>query len=83
METKTYPAIGKPMLSELPPLNVTVEALCRCSRNWPEALGGSKVFEDIKLIRRIKTNSNAKGWQWSHPEVETYFTWEVVSWRFR
>jgi hypothetical protein len=66
---------------KLPPIGVVVEALCRCNRNWPEALGGKKVFEETKFIRRILTKQNTQGWQWSHPEIITYFTWEVVSWR--
>jgi hypothetical protein len=67
---------------ELPPFGVVVKALCRCSRDWPKALGGSKVMEDTFFIKRIKTKSNAQGWHWSNSDIETYFTWQVVSWSF-
>lgn len=32
-------------------------------------------------LAEIATKSNSIGWQWSHADVETYFTWEVVSWK--
>lgn len=67
--------------SSLPPIGVVVEALCCRKTNWPSALGGTKVTEEKHLVRRIKTNDNAKGWQWSHPELKTYFTLEVLSWQ--
>lgn len=67
---------------QYPPIGVVVEAQCRCSQNWPAALGGAKVHEQTTKIRRIKTNSNSRGWQWSHPEIETYFQWEVLTWKY-
>ena len=53
----------------LPKLNVIVKAICKRA-------DGSK---EVHLIRRIKSKENAQGWQWSHAEIDTYFTLEVIS----
>jgi hypothetical protein len=67
---------------ELPPIGVVVEALCRCSRDWPKALGGSKVLEEVMEIRRIKVNDNSRGWVWSDKDIRTTMAWNVIWWRF-
>lgn len=53
----------------LPPINQIVKAICK-------RVNGSK---EEHLIRRIKSKDNAKGWHWSHSEINTYFTLEVIS----
>ena len=58
---------------DLPEINKVV--LATCKRNNGEI--------EEHLIRRISTNYTQKGWQWSHPEIRTYFTLEVSSWKDR
>jgi len=65
-------------LNQLPAIGLTVKALCRCNINRPKALGGSSIIEKTVLIRRIKSKSNSQGWQWSHKDIETYFTWGSI-----
>jgi hypothetical protein len=67
---------------ELPPMNVEVEALFRYSKDWGKILGEHSVREEIGLTRRIPSNDNSKGWQWSDPEIKTYSTGEVIWWRY-
>jgi hypothetical protein len=56
---------------ELPPINKVVTATCKRANG------------DIEThhIRRIKTKDTAKGWQWSHATINTYFTPEVLNWK--
>jgi len=35
------------------------------------------------LTRRIPVKDNSRGWVWSHHEIKTTSTGEVVWWRFR
>lgn len=60
----------KAEVKNLPPINTVV--LAKCQR-----IDGS--IEEHE-IRRITSKDYAKGWQWSHPEVRTYFTLKVLSW---
>lgn len=55
---------------KLPPINAVV--LAKCQR-----IDGSI---EIHKIRRILSSDYAKGWQWSHHEIRTYFTLKVLSW---
>jgi hypothetical protein len=55
--------------NELPQLNQIVKAICKRANGLNEE----------HLIRRIKTKDTSKGWQWSHSEIDTYFTLEVLS----
>lgn len=71
MAEKEHELKIEPTLCELPPIGCVVSA--RCQRS-----DGSV---DNYNIRRIKTKDTDKGWQWSHPEINTYFTLEVLSWR--
>jgi hypothetical protein len=56
----------------IPLINVPVLAVCKRSN-------GEK--EEFK-IRRIKSKGSSKGWQWSGTDFDSYFTLEVVSWRY-
>ena len=67
---------------DLPPIGVVVNALCRCSINWPDVLGKPKVTEYTYQLKRIKSKSNSKGWQWSGATFDSYFAHEVISWEF-
>ncbi len=75
---------GNTMLADaLPPMNVVVEALFRYSKDWSKITGEKSVREEIRLTRRIPVKDNSRGWVWSHHEIKTTSTGEVVWWRFR
>lgn len=74
---------GNTMLDDaLPPIGVVVEALVRYSKDWGNVLGEKSTREEIKLIRRLNSKDNSRGWNWSHPDIRTCSTGEVVWWRF-
>lgn len=66
----------------LPVINKVVKATIKIKRKWPICLGGNKVSYKILLVKRIKSSSNSKGWQWSGTETETYINAEVVRWKY-
>lgn len=74
---------GNTMLDDaLPPIGVVVEALVRYSKDWGKVLGEKNMREKIKRIRRLKSKDNSRGWNWSHPDIITCTTGEVIWWRF-
>lgn len=56
----------------LPEINKPVLALCKQSN-------GDLLEKEIK---RIKSKDVSIGWQWSGIEFDSYFTLEVVNWKY-
>lgn len=56
----------------LPEINVAVNAECQRANGEIE----------FHKIRRIKSSETQEGWQWSHAEIDTFFTLKVLSWQF-
>lgn len=67
----------------LPPMGQVVVANVKFIRDWPECLGGMKITCKEMLVRRIKSSSNSKGWQWSGAGLDTFINGDVVSWYYR
>lgn len=57
---------------DLPPINVIVKALCK-------RIDGT--IEE-HLIKRIHSKETSKGWHWSNSEIKTFFTLEVLAFKY-
>lgn len=67
----------------LPPIGQMVVANVKFTRNWSTCLGGLKnTYKEI-LVKRIKSTSNSKGWQWSGADSDSFINGDVVSWHYR
>lgn len=67
----------------LPPMGQMVVANVKFTRNWPKCLGGLKITYKEMLVKRIKSSSNSKGWQWSGVDSDSFINGDVVSWHYR
>jgi len=67
----------------LPPIGQMVIANVKFTRNWPKCLGGLKITYREMLVKRNKSLSNSKGWQWSGVYSDTLINGDVISWHYR
>lgn len=58
--------------TELPPIDTIVKAKCK-------RIDGS--IEEFN-IKRIISKETHQGWHWSHAEIKTFFTLEVLSFEY-
>lgn len=63
---------------QLPPIGVVVEAVAI----YKPYIGSQEVVKETTLLRRINVKDTNKGWQWSDHEINTYYTRDVIKWRF-
>lgn len=57
--------------TQLPAINIIVKAKCK-------RIDGS--IQEY-YIRRIISKETQRGWHWSHAEIKTFFTLEVLSFK--